>query len=1028
MRRILAILILLVSALCGNAAVVHVTQQTVAGSTTNVLSRTTAETAASYTTLAAPAKSGYVFTHWSIEPASTNVFTNRDRLSRALDAAKYLLYEDVVLTAHYLPVAQDSDSDGLSDGQELYWYGALDAVSGETDTDGDGVLFSVEMELGTNPLFADSFVAGGVEVLGGIGQMQYNPKNLQPYVIRSEPEGKLFVTISKLVPAGSTVATPSCNPSTTTFAYWTQDGVRQADALGRALEQLTFTMPPNAIELVAVCEADLAKRQLMYWYGSEDVNAESDTDGDGVTFALEMEMGTNPLFADSFVPGGVEALPGIGILQYNPKNLQPYVIRSEPEGKLFATISKLVPAGSKITTPSCSPDTSTFAYWIYEGVRQTDALGRALNSVTFTVPEKATEVVAMTVDDKATRLSEYWYGRGDVAQSDDTDGDGLSFADELELGTSPFFAESFLMGGIERFPGTVQEVNLQPYEQAEGVVVDGNFVKMFTSRFVGNASESLTFGTFAAPAVVDWNGDGLSDLLIVYKGGAVLYLNVGTKDNPEFKTEALPKTFTAAVAGMVRPIPEGDGAKGVYVSDGGGKVMYYGFESGVWTEMDRSGAPAVLGGVLATLGADGRVMTNATASLSLDLPIEGGISVTFGDADADGVIDLLASDESGRIWNYKGIGNPSLTHSSTFKLQDKVWGGSGVGFAEGLVIAALDWEDDGDLDCLCGTADGKLMLLKNPEIGRPVNLTASTGADNALLTWSPNSQSRVRGYRVYRSAAGVNAYESLVTPYAPLPTYRDKPARIAPYDYKVSTVSRFYTAGNSVPTEKESITTDPVRVDLGAISFTWQNSVQFVGEEVEVALSINNSMGVSAEGGEIVIRYDDTLLAPIEVRTSGLTEGVKLVSTWEGDGVCRVTFSGGNIASGRGRFVVFAFRAKGVGTAAVSLVSAALNAASGVSLGVVMPESYASVVISDRPVDEGLDDVPSWSLGDMNGDGRLTKEDAQILARLKQSSKPKWNERELMAGDFNGNGKLDNADYQALREKLKSLGVYGGVK
>ena len=320
------------------------------------------------------------------------------------------------------------------------------------------------------------------------------------------------------------------------------------------------------------------------------------------------------------------------------------------------------------------------------------------------------------------------------------------------------------------------------------------------------------------------------------------------------------------------------------------------------------------------------------------------------------------------------------------------------------------------------------MLLKNPEIGRPVNLAASTGADNALLTWSPNSQSRVRGYRVYRSAAGANSYESLVAPYAPLPTCRDKPARIAPYDYKVSAVSRFYTAGNSVPTEKESITTDPVRVDLGSISFVWQNAAQFVGDEVEVALSINNSMGVSAEGGEIVIRYDDTLLAPIEVRTSGLTEGVKLVSTWEGDGIWRVTFSGGNIASGRGRFVVFAFRAKGVGTAAVSLVSAALNAASGVSLGVVMPESYASVVISDRPVDEGLDDVPSWSLGDMNGDGRLTKEDAQILARLKQSSKPKWNERELMAGDFNGNGKLDNADYQALREKLKSLGVYGGVK
>lgn len=1022
MRRILAILILLVSALCGNAAVVHVTQQTVAGSTTNVLSTVTAETAASYTTRTAPEKSGYVFTHWSIEPASTNVFTNRDGLGRALDAAQYRLYEDVVLTAHYLPTAQDSDADGLSDGQELYWYGSLDAVSSETDTDGDGVLFSIEMELGTNPLFADTFAPGGVVRFAGDGVLQYNPKNLQPYIIRSEPEGRLFATISNLVSAGTRITTKSYSPSTTQFAYWVQDGVRQADALGRALEQITFTVPEKAIEIVAVCEPDAGKRQALYWYGSADIAEDSDTDGDGVNFAIEMELGTNPLFADTFVAGGVECFAGDGILQYNPKNLQYYVIRSNPEGKLFTTISNLVAAGTRVTTKGYSPSTSQFAYWTQDGVRQTDAMGRALEQFTFTVPEYKTEVVAVTVEDKATRLSEYWYGHGNVAQSDDTDGDGVSFADELELGTNPHFADSFAPGFIERFTGDTLEVNLQPYEQAEGAVIDGNYVQMFTSRFAGNAGDSLTFGTFAAPAVVDWNADGLSDLLIVYKGGAVLYLNVGTKDNPEFRTEALPKTFTAAVAGMVRPIPEGDGAKGVYVSDGGGKVMYYGFESGIWTEMERSGAPAVLGGVLATLGADGRVMTNSTAALSLDLPIEGGISVTFGDTDADGTIDLLASDESGRIWNYKGLA------AGSFKLQDKVWGGTCVGFAEGLAIAALDWEDDGDLDCLCGTADGKLMLLKNPKIGRPVNLAASAGADNALLTWSPNSQSRVRGYRVYRSAAGANSYESLVAPYAPLPTYRDKPARIAPYDYKVSAVSRFYTAGNSVPTEKESITTDPVRVDLGAISFTWQNAAQFVGDEVEVALSINNSMGVSAECGEIVIRYDDTLLAPTDVRTSGLTEGVKLVSTWEGDGICRVTFSGGNIASGRGRFVVFAFRAKGVGTAAVSLVSAALNAASGVSLGVVMPESSATAVISDRPAGEGSDVVPPWSLGDMNGDGRLTKEDAQILARLKQSSKPKWNERELRAGDFNGNGKLDNADYQALRERLKSLGVYGGVK
>jgi hypothetical protein len=64
----------------------------------------------------------------------------------------------------------------------------------------------------------------------------------------------------------------------------------------------------------------------------------------------------------------------------------------------------------------------------------------------------------------------------------------------------------------------------------------------------------------------------------------------------------------------------------------------------------------------------------------------------------------------------------------------------------------------------------------------------------------------------------------------------------------------------------------------------------------------------------------------------------------------------------------------------------------------------------------------------MNGDGRLTKQDSQILARLKQSFNPKWNENELRAGDFNGNGKLDNADYQALRSLLKEIGAIGGGK
>ena len=68
------------------------------------------------------------------------------------------------------------------------------------------------------------------------------------------------------------------------------------------------------------------------------------------------------------------------------------------------------------------------------------------------------------------------------------------------------------------------------------------------------------------------------------------------------------------------------------------------------------------------------------------------------------------------------------------------------------------------------------------------------------------------------------------------------------------------------------------------------------------------------------------------------------------------------------------------------------------------------------------DATARYFLGDVNGDGELTKADAQLLARLKNGNE-KWNADELKAGDFNGNGKLDNADYQALRAMLKDLGV-----
>jgi hypothetical protein len=405
----------------------------------------------------------------------------------------------------------------------------------------------------------------------------------------------------------------------------------------------------------------------------------------------------------------------------------------------------------------------------------------------------------------------------------------------------------------------------------------------------------------------------------------------------------------------------------------------------------------------------------------LDTPVIDGVSIDFADVDKDGLYDLLASDIKGRIWFYSRISE------TEFVLQHKVWGGSHAGFANGLTLAAVDWEDDGDLDCICGTAEGKLMLLRNPKVGRPTNLKALAGIDNVLLTWDPNQQSRIRGYKVYRKegpeetqGTTTDGYVALV-PGVPnvssiyttaLPRYRDFPNSSTPnFSYKVSSISRFYTAGNSTPTITESPATEAVSAQLGTVKFFWNDVICKFGENAEIMLSIENSMNFDVAGKTQKVRYDPEYLRPLKIAKTGLTEGCEVVgrvdpNAPDGDGLWEISFMDGTLPAGGGKFLTLVFETLKEGETKVGDAKVTI-------------EKVESI---DPTV------VPPWSLGDMNGDGRLTKEDAQILAQLKQSSKPKWNERELMAGDFNGNGKLDNADYQSLREKLKSLGVFGGGK
>jgi formylglycine-generating enzyme required for sulfatase activity len=325
----------------------------------------------------------------------------------------------------------------------------------------------------------------GAEAAVYIIDEQSNPIGL---IIKSSPanSGTLY-----------TSSTAAATINSYQFAYWTLNGVRQADVTGRATNPVKFVPTSDstleAVYKLATLDSDgdgLLDVFELEFFGTLFESKASDGDADGFDAALEQLLGFHPGMWDRISEGGLSRRSSVTLpVLLNPGFYQ-VTATSDPPGFIEPVVQFANGSAQNVTLPTATASVNgyNFSGWYVGSVRA--EAPTALQPVVVSVSGETTftaKYVLSTTDSDLDGLLDWfeWFAFTNLGSDalSDPDADLISTLFEQVLGFTPYLKDAVVEGGLSRRASLVVDINLS-----------GQFSLILQSDPPGMQPSSLVWG------------------------------------------------------------------------------------------------------------------------------------------------------------------------------------------------------------------------------------------------------------------------------------------------------------------------------------------------------------------------------------------------------------------------------------------------------------------------------------------------------------------------------------------------------